>query len=178
LNILKLFDVPLASGGEDRSTGSGEEDVMSAHHHLRQAPIGAAIVIVTASYSSQPMAAHGNDTTVPRVRSSDPAIIRLVEQATTRSRMFRRLVAEGEASNGIIYVEEGLCTGHLRACLPIWMSDRFVTDSAKMYFFYRRHAPTERRDRFETQEAINAGIIVGREFRAWREESASGDVKT
>jgi hypothetical protein len=128
--------------------------------------------------------------------------------------MFRRPVAEVEASNGIIYVEDGLCTGHLRACLPIWMSsnggnrflrtvvdrrqfdsdsqligaighelqhvievlsDGFVTDSTKMYFYYRRYAPTERRDRFETQKAINPGIIVGREFRAWREESASGD---
>jgi hypothetical protein len=43
-----------------------------------------------------------------------------------------------------------------------------------MYFFFRRHAPTDK-DRFETIEAINAGIRVEREFRAWRTESAAGD---
>src|SRR5215831_3192471 len=50
------------------------------------------------------------------------------------------------------------------------LSDRFVTNSTQMYFFYRRHAPTDR-DRFETQDAINAGIRVERECREVRQES-------
>src|SRR5262249_55876734 len=149
----------------------------------------------------------------PRVRSTDPSMSRLIEEAITRSPMFKRLVATVESFNGVVYIEPGLCPGRIRACLPMWMvssgsnrfmrivvdrrqlesdaqvtgvighelqhaievlSDRFVTDNTKMYFFFRRHAPTAK-DRFETVDAINAGIRVEREFRAWRLESAAGD---
>ena len=50
------------------------------------------------------------------------------------------------------------------------LSDRFVTSSTKMYFFYRRYAPTGR-DRFETLDATDAGMAVERELRAWRGEA-------
>ena len=46
------------------------------------------------------------------------------------------------------------------------LSDRFVTNSTKMYFFYRRYAPTDR-DQFETLDAKITGIDVERELRAW-----------
>ena len=46
------------------------------------------------------------------------------------------------------------------------LSDRFVTSSTKMYFFYRRYAPTAR-ERFETPDATDAGNAVERELRAW-----------
>jgi hypothetical protein len=52
------------------------------------------------------------------------------------------------------------------------LSDRFVTNSLKMYFFFRRYAPTER-TRFETLDATNAGAAVERELRAWRRDAKS-----
>jgi len=46
------------------------------------------------------------------------------------------------------------------------LSDRSVTNSTTMYFFYRRYAPTGR-ERFETPDATNAGNAVKRELRTW-----------
>ena len=46
------------------------------------------------------------------------------------------------------------------------LSDRSVTNSTTMYFFYRRYAPTGR-ERFETPDATDAGNAVKRELRAW-----------
>jgi hypothetical protein len=185
---------------------------MTVHHRFPIATITAIVTIVACSFS-RPTAAQENDTAVLRIRSSDASITRLIELAIARSPTFKRLVATVEASNGIIYVEPGVCTGRVRSCLPIWISsggpNRFmrivvdrrrldsdaqligavghelqhatevlddprVTNSTQMYFFYLRQAPTGR-DRFETLEAINAGIVVDREFRTWRRESTSGD---
>ena len=54
----------------------------------------------------------------PRVRSSHPYIRAMIAEAQVRSASFRRLVAAIEATDGIVYVEEGECHHHLRACFP------------------------------------------------------------
>ena len=55
---------------------------------------------------------------VPRVRDvGDPAIAALIADATVRSVTFRRLVAEIDDSDGIVYVERGVCGHSARACL-------------------------------------------------------------
>jgi hypothetical protein len=51
-----------------------------------------------------------------RVRSSNPAITALVQHATERSETFRRIVEIIDASDGIVYVEEGQCRHGARAC--------------------------------------------------------------
>jgi hypothetical protein len=65
-----------------------------------------------------------------RVRSDDPALAGLLDQATRRSETFRRLMATIQASDGIVYVEPGPCSHGVRACLKMWMQvggpDRFV----------------------------------------------------
>ena len=53
---------------------------------------------------------------MPRVRSSSPAIVALIGQAAERSETFRRLVETIDASDGIVYVEEGRCRHGVRAC--------------------------------------------------------------
>lgn len=51
-----------------------------------------------------------------RVRSSNAAITALIGQATERSETFRAIVATINASDGIVYVEEGKCGHGVRAC--------------------------------------------------------------
>ena len=51
-----------------------------------------------------------------RVRSSNPSIAALMQQATERSETFRRMVETIDASDGIVYVEEGHCGQGVRAC--------------------------------------------------------------
>jgi hypothetical protein len=203
LLILKLFDALLASGREDPVQAVQREDVMSPHHHLRHATATTAIVTIVACSLTRSATAQENNQQVRRVRSLDVSITKLMEQAVARSPTFKRLVATVEASNGMIYVEAGVCPGRILACLPVWMissggtrfmrivvdrqrldsdellagaiahelqhaievlSDRFVTDSTKPYFFYRRHAPTAK-EQFETVEAERAGIAVEDEWR-------------
>jgi hypothetical protein len=188
-----------------RTTRANEEDAMTVHHRSRSPIVCAALAATIASFlSAHPTPAVGE--TMSRVRSSDRSIVDLIEQATKHSPTLTRLVATVEASNGIVYVEPGVCPQGLPACLNLWMltsgstrymrivldrrrldsdltlmgavghelqhaievlSDRSVTDSDKMFFFYRRYAPT-RRDRFETQAAIKAGDAVEHELRNWR----------
>jgi hypothetical protein len=58
---------------------------------------------------------------IPRVRSSDSALVGLIAQATRGSETFRSLITSIQASNGIVYVEPGRCGHGVRACLKIWM---------------------------------------------------------
>jgi hypothetical protein len=57
---------------------------------------------------------------IPRVRDNgDPVIAALVQEATERSATFRRLVDRIDATDGIVYVEQGRCGHHVRACLAL-----------------------------------------------------------
>ena len=51
-----------------------------------------------------------------RVRSSSAAIAALVQQASERSKTFRGLVETINASDGIVYVEDGTCGHGVLAC--------------------------------------------------------------
>jgi hypothetical protein len=55
---------------------------------------------------------------LPRVRSSHPYIRAMIAEAQVRSATFRRLVSAIEATDGIVYVEEGACGHGVRACMP------------------------------------------------------------
>lgn len=52
-----------------------------------------------------------------RVRSSSPAIVAAITTATEQSPTFRGLIAAIDASDGIVYLEEGRCGHGVRACL-------------------------------------------------------------
>jgi len=54
---------------------------------------------------------------IPRVRSTDAAILALISLASQQSQTFRTLVETIAASNGIVYVEKGHCRYGERACL-------------------------------------------------------------
>lgn len=58
-------------------------------------------------------------TPTPRsVRSTDPVMLRLIEEGTERSATFRALVDAIGHSNDIVYIEFGYCAfGHLDGCL-------------------------------------------------------------
>ncbi len=60
------------------------------------------------------------DTTgMPRVRSSHAYIRAMIDEASERSDTFRRLVKGIEATNGIVYVEQGACGHSVHACLSL-----------------------------------------------------------
>ena len=56
---------------------------------------------------------------IPRVRSTNPAIVAAMTQAQSRSPTFRSLVRTIEATDGIVYVEQGKCGHGVRACLSL-----------------------------------------------------------
>jgi hypothetical protein len=55
----------------------------------------------------------------PRVRSSHAYIRAMIDEAAERSETFHKLVAAVEATNGIVYVEDGLCGHGVHACLTL-----------------------------------------------------------
>jgi hypothetical protein len=56
---------------------------------------------------------------MPRVRSTNPAIASLIEEAQSRSETFRGLGRTIEGTDGIVYVEKGQCRRGVRACLSL-----------------------------------------------------------
>jgi hypothetical protein len=54
---------------------------------------------------------------IGRVRSNSPALVALINEAIERSGTFRGLVDGINASDGIVYVDEGKCRHGVRACL-------------------------------------------------------------
>lgn len=81
-----------------------------------------AILAVVGTMAASTMArAQDVPTTAPsapsRVRSSAPAIAAMIREASAQSATFRGLVETIEATDGIVYVEQGVCGRGMRACL-------------------------------------------------------------
>jgi hypothetical protein len=87
----------------------------------RNVVVGMAIAMGTAGIPSADAADRGLGTAdapvVMRVRTHTPALATLIQEATERSATFRRLVDTINASDGIVYVNEGNCGHGVRACL-------------------------------------------------------------
>jgi hypothetical protein len=66
-----------------------------------------------------PWSARADALEIPRVRSSRQFIRDVIDQAIGASPTFRRLVAVIGATDGIVYVEEGVCRHGVRACLSL-----------------------------------------------------------
>ena len=182
-------------------------------HHCSFSWVVCAALMTTIPCIARHSAAADNAQTMARVRSSDRSIVELIERATHHSPTLDKLIGRVETSNGIVYVEPGICPQRVPACLKVWMvttgsvrfmrivvdrhqldsdstllgaighelqhaievlSDPTVTDSNKMFFFYRRYAPTQR-DQFETWAAVSAGDAVQHELRNWRGKASSVD---
>lgn len=54
-----------------------------------------------------------------RVRSSNPYILAMTEEASRRSPTFRGLLTAIDATDGIVYIEQGNCMHKARACLAL-----------------------------------------------------------
>jgi len=54
---------------------------------------------------------------LPRVRTPSPGIADAIAQGIQRSPTFRRLVESIDGTDGLVYVEEGVCRYSARACL-------------------------------------------------------------
>ena len=76
-----------------------------------------ALMMTALVAAGRPVLAGGADFNgMSRVRSSSASILALIGQAAERSETFRRLVETIDASDGIVYVEEGTCGRGVRAC--------------------------------------------------------------
>src|SRR5260221_2286425 len=76
-----------------------------------------ATIVWSAGGVARPVALRAEE--LPRVRSSSPVIRGLIEDAMDASPTFRQVVAAIGATDGIVYVEQGLCYHGLRACLSL-----------------------------------------------------------
>ena len=77
---------------------------------------------------------------VPRVRSGEPSLSMLIQQATDRSPTFRRLVEAIQATDGLVYVQPGRCGHYVKACLVFWMG---VSDTNRILRVIVEHGKTD-----------------------------------
>jgi hypothetical protein len=105
----------------DPRAWSGQEgDVVIPHLHREVlCTILTAALVVTIRGQAIRAESPAQMPSVPRVRSSDQAIAGLIERGASQSPTFKRILAAVEGSNGIVYVEPGVCRQNLRACLKI-----------------------------------------------------------
>lgn len=76
--------------------------------------------VTAASIASAPHTVLANQqphASSPRVRSSHSHIAALIAMGTEHSHTFRGIVDTIAASDGIVYIEEGRCSGGVRACV-------------------------------------------------------------
>jgi hypothetical protein len=83
---------------------------------LRQLRVPVAIVLGTIGLSAL---ARADTTAVPGVRSTSQSIRELIDDAMWESPTFRGLVMAIAATDGIVYVEEGVCQHSVHACLRL-----------------------------------------------------------
>jgi len=84
--------------------------------HLRNFDTSQASTIRTSWGASAQSAPPAGRQRMNRVRSDDPAIAALITQASQRSTTFGELVETVNATDGIVYVNEGMCGRGARAC--------------------------------------------------------------
>src|SRR5262249_32470243 len=77
------------------------------------------LIAITAATISAATGAASDDAGIPVVRSSHTYIGWMRAEAAKRSATFRRLVSDIEATDGIVYVEQGACGHRVRACLAL-----------------------------------------------------------
>ena len=75
------------------------------------------IIAALAAGLAQSAVASPVNTIDPRVRSSSPQIVAAIQEAAERSTTFHRLIETVDASNGIVFVEQGECGHGVRSCL-------------------------------------------------------------
>ena len=76
----------------------------------------AAAIVCDSVWLAADQAASYADRSMPRVRSTDATVARLITRAYALSLTFRRVVDSIDATNGIAYVEPGRCS-LVRACM-------------------------------------------------------------
>jgi hypothetical protein len=88
----------------------------AATRHARVLGIYAALVTVLSVVAVESVAAQ-NVPALVRLRSHSARITAAISEGTERSATFRRLVGTIDASDGLVYVEEGECGHSVSACL-------------------------------------------------------------
>jgi len=166
-----------------------------------------ALLVVTIVGNLTEAAAADGNSPPSRVRSENQVIAAAIGEATEHSSTFRRLVETIDATDGLVYVEEGKCLHSVRACLLVSVQvagpyrllrilidtrkvtgtelmgslghelqhavevlrNPGITDSRAMFQFYHREVGNES-GRFETEEAMKAGLAVLNELYAHAEK--------
>jgi hypothetical protein len=82
------------------------------------------------------MAAAQDAVTMPRIRTTSAAVTAALDSGARFSPIFRGLIARIEATDGIVFIDEGVCGHTLRACLL-----HFVTLAGAYRLLYIRVDP-------------------------------------
>ena len=83
---------------------------------IRVLGLHAALITTLSGAAVQPVAAQAG-AIEPRVRSENARIVEAIARGRKGSPTFRRLIETVDATDGLVFVDEGVCAGGVRACL-------------------------------------------------------------
>jgi len=83
---------------------------------IRALGMPAAVIATLNGAAIQPVAAQA-EAIAPRIRSESSRIVEAIARGREGSPTFRRLIETIEATDGLVFVDEGVCRGGVRACL-------------------------------------------------------------
>src|SRR4029077_9546574 len=94
-------------------------DTAARHHALRGIRDCAVILFLTSAFAGAGLSsAAASTTSTLRVRSTDAALLHLIEEGMERSATFRAVVETIDRTDGVVYVEFGYCAfGRVNGCL-------------------------------------------------------------
>jgi hypothetical protein len=78
-----------------------------------------AVIVVIALATQGNVAVAQEPLRTSHVRSDVPLIVEAISQGTERSPTFRKLLEAIDATDGLVYVEQGKCGSSVRACLRL-----------------------------------------------------------
>jgi hypothetical protein len=84
--------------------------------------MGAALLIVACVGLGEAATAHTQTGALQRLRADSPVIAAAIDLGTERSPAFRALLARIGLTDGIVFVQDGVCGHSVRACLHLSVS--------------------------------------------------------
>ena len=95
---------------------------MTSQIKRRAYSFGAFALVAGVSAMFAPAAAADEAFTMTRVRSANPLLAASIREGVRRSTTFRRLIQTIDATDGLVYVEDGKCGHGVRTCLVTTMT--------------------------------------------------------
>jgi hypothetical protein len=123
----------------NRRTDTVPEIAMTGHLKCYAPHVGWVVFVAAMALGGRPARAADDTSPLARVRSHSLRVSALIREGVARSTTLRHLVETIDATDGLVYVEEGRCGHGVRACLS--MNVTLAGPHRMLFILVEAHAP-------------------------------------